>query len=261
MQFKRTAFLAITALSLAACGDDNDGPTGGNGLNDAQRFAAFNEFVTAGANASARGADGAVVAFTMAGYGYLFGSNTASINAASNGLSLSLAGAPSTATAGSYQALVVRFIDNENYGGGQVETYETNVVVAYRDTTDAIWAWLDETRTGSFDIESQNWAEGAIYTAPNKEWFGTAGTVSVGAGSTGAECNMSTAIRNAIEDELGADPDLESWTCRQATFQTSFNMTGSNPNDFATGSRTASFSGTIPGIIVTTNWNYSGAAR
>jgi hypothetical protein len=260
MQFKRTALLALGALTLAACGDD-DGPTGGNGLNDAQRVQAFSEFVQAGANASDRGAPAVSAAFTIAGYGFLFGSNTASITATSNGLSLATVGSPNTATAGSYQALVIRFIDNENYGGGEIETYETNVLVAYRDTTDVIWAWLDDTRTGSFDIESQNWAEGAIYAAPNKEWYATAGTVTVGAGSTGGECNLSTVIRNAIESELGNDPDLESWTCRQATFQSSLNMTASEPNDFATGSRTASFSGSIPGIIMTANWDYSGPAR
>jgi hypothetical protein len=260
MQFKRTALLALSALALAACGDD-DGPTGGNGLNDAQRLAAFNDLVQAGANAQARGAEGVIAAFTVAGYGYLFGSNTAAITATSNGLSLATVGSPNTATAGSYQALVIRFVDNENYGGGEIETYESNVIVARRDTSEAIWAWLDETRNGSFDIESQNWAEGGIYSAPNKEWYATAGTVTVGAGTTGAECNLSTAIRNAIEDEMGADSDLESWTCRQATFQTTFNMTASEPNDFATGSRTASFSGSIPGIIMTANWDYSGPAR
>lgn len=260
MQFKRTALLALSAFSLAACSDD-DGPTGGNGLNDAQRLEAFNEFVQAGANAQARGAEGVIAAFTIAGYGYLFGSNTGSITATSNGLSLATVGSPNTATAGSYQALVIRFVDNENYGGGEIETYETNVVVAYRDTTDAIWAWLDETRTGSFDFESQNWAEGGIYTAPNREWYATDGTVTVGAGTQGGECNLSTAIRNAIESELGADEDLDSWTCRQATFQTTVNMSTSEPNDFATGSRTAGFTGSIPGIIMTANWDYSGPAR
>lgn len=260
MQFKRTALLALSAFSLAACGDD-DGPTGGNGLNDAQRVAAFSEFVQAGANAQSRGAEGVIAAFTIAGYGYLFGSNTGAITATSNGLSLATVGSPTTATAGSYQALVMRFIDNEDYGGGEVETYETNVLVAYRDTTDAIWAWLDESRTGSFDPESQTFAEGGIYTAPNKEWYASAGTVTIGAGSTGAECSLSTVIRNAIEDELGADESLTSWSCRQATFQSSLNITTSEPNQFATGSRTASFSGSIPGIIVTANWDYSAPAR
>ena len=260
MQFKRTALLALSAFSLAACGSDDDGPTGGSGLNDQQRIQEFQELVQAGADAAAAGAPGAAAAFNIAGYGFLFGASTTTLSATSNGLSLSVAGRqPNFATAGSYQVLALRFIDNETYGPGETETYESNLIVAYRDESDLIWADLYDTRSGTFNSESD--VSGGVFTGPNREWYASAGNASMGTANQGGECSLSNTIRNVIEDELGDDETLTSWTCRYATFPVAINITESGPNQHATGSRTANMSGNVSGVVITANWDYSNTTR
>lgn len=256
MQFKRTALLALSALSLAACGSDDDGPTGGSGLNDAQRFAIFGDLVEAGNNAAARGAPNVQEPFFFAGFATLFGASTATINATSNGLALSVAGdSPNFATAGSYQVVGIRIIDIENYGGGESETFEFNGIIARRDTSEVIWALGDDAQTFNFATDN---VFGGIYSAPNQEWIATTGTASLTNANQGSECNLSQQIRAALEQQLEDDGTLQSWECRNATFSGSINITASQPNAHAANSRTASLSGSVPGVIVTATYDYSG---
>ena len=255
MHFKRTALLALSTFTLAACGDDE--PTGTGGLNDTQRLARFAELAAAGSGAAEAGAPNAAEPFTFAGLAALFGSATASLNATSNGLAFATQGSPNFATAGAYEvvALHLRFIDD--FGGGTEEReYET--IIARRGTSELIWAIADGGTWGNFDGQS---IRGGVFSSPNMQWLANAGDATLSAPTQGAACSygdqVEDLIRETLAEQQGQGGTLESFTCHLATFTGEIDVTGSTPNQNATGSRTARIAGTIPGVAIVATFDRS----
>ena len=258
MQFKRYAVLAMTAMTLTACGSDD--PTNPGGQTDAQRMAQFAKFNDAFSNAFDAGAFDSGTGFLFAGFATLFGSGTADVTVGSNGAALrAIASEYASAVAGSYEAVGISWTEIEDYGGGETFEFTENWIVAYRDTTNIIGAYNIDGALGSF---SSTDTQGFIYES-GKEWIATAGSASLSNMDTGSNCSLSPAIQQAIEAEIEDTEGVTTFTCQNATFSGSLNITESTPNtEGATGSRTASFTRDgLPGVRIVITYDYSGAAR
>ena len=188
----------------------------------------------------------------------VFGSGTSTVTMSSNGAASLVAAdsKPVFATAGSYQAFGLSLRSISNYGSS-ADTSEENVVVAYKDTTDLVIAFVNG--TGSFDTGD---AFGAIYHNPAAEWMATSGTASLTNMQMGGSCSISAAMRQIIEAEVGGSGTT--WSCNTATFNAAVDIAQSEPSYFgdqtnnATGSRTASFSRNgLPGLRITITDTYT----
>ena len=260
MQFKRTALLALSAFSLAACGDDDE-PTGNGGLNDTQRIARFGELVAAGSDAAEAGAPNAAEPFTIAGLATLFGAATASLNATSNGLAFATQGSTNFATAGAYDVVAVQLNFIDDYGEGSEER-QYEAIIARRGTSELIWAIADGGTWGTFDSEQ---IRGGVFSAPNMQWLASAGDATLSAPTLGGECSYGDQIAGMIEEQMAETYSqggtLESWECRLATFTGEIDITGSSANQHAAGSRTARVQGTIPGVSITATFDQTNPSR
>ena len=258
MQFKRYAMLALAAMTLTACGSDD--PSGPGGLSNAQRFAEAARYNEAVSHALSAGAEESATGFLYIGFGYLFGTGSADVTMSSNGMALRAAGPTiASAVAGSYEAFAISWTDIEINGEGSFE-YDMDMILAYRDTTNLVGVVSYDGAPGSF-VTTDTY--GAIYES-GKEWLASTGSASLTNMDLDGECDIDAALRAAIETELEDTEGTTSFTCHNATFDASVNITGSAPNEntAATGSRTASFSRTgLPGLRIVVTYDYTGIAR